>query len=68
MAGTPCANASKATCSGMYNAISLAVDYQFADKFDAYAGVMYQTVDAGLANGFLHRNTINPGVGVRFRF
>ena len=25
---------------------------------------MYQTVDAGLANGFLHRNTIDPGVGV----
>lgn len=67
-AGTPCANATKPTCSGMYNAISIAIDYQFAPKFDAYAGVMYQTVDAGLANGFLHRNTVNPGVGIRFKF
>jgi predicted porin len=67
-AGTPCADTSKPTCSGMYNAISIVLDYQFAPKFDAYAGVMYQTVDAGLANGFLHRNTINPGVGLRFRF
>jgi len=67
-AGASCANATKATCSGMYNAFSFAVDYQFAAKFDAYAGMMYQTVDAGLANGFLHRNTIDPGIGVRFRF
>jgi predicted porin len=66
--GAACANATKATCSGMYNAISFAVDYQFAAKFDAYAGLMYQTVDAGLANGFLHRSTIDPGIGVRFRF
>ena len=58
----------KGSCSGMYNAISFAVDYQFAAKFDAYAGMMYQTVDAGLANGFLHRTTLDPGIGVRFRF
>ena len=67
-AGAPCANATKATCSGMYNAISFAVDYQLAAKFDAYAGIMYQTVDAGLANGFLHHDTLNPGIGLRFRF
>ena len=67
-AGAACGNATKATCSGMYNAISFAVDYQFAAKFDAYAGMMYQTSDGGLANGFLHRDTLDPGVGVRFRF
>ena len=66
--GAPCGDATKATCSGMYNAVSLAVDYQFAPKFDTYAGVMYQTVDAGLANGFLHRNTLDLGIGLRFRF
>ena len=66
--GASCANAAKATCSGMYNAFSIAVDWQFAAKFDAYAGLMYQTVNAGLANGFLHRNAINPTVGLRFRF
>jgi hypothetical protein len=52
----------------MYNAFSLAVDYQFAAKFDAYAGIMYQTADAGLSNGFLHHDTIDPGIGIRFRF
>ena len=66
--GAPCGNATKATCSGMYNAAAFVVDYQFAPKFDTYAGVMYQTVDAGLANGFLHRNTLDLGIGLRFRF
>jgi hypothetical protein len=30
-----------ANCSGTQDAYSLAVDWQFAKKFDAYAGVMY---------------------------
>ena len=67
-AGAACGNATKGTCSGMYNAVSFAVDWQFAAKFDAYAGLMYQTVDGGLSNGFLHRNTIDPTAGLRFRF
>jgi len=44
------------------------VDWQFAKKFDAYAGLMFSQVNGGLANGFLHRNTIDPTVGLRFRF
>jgi predicted porin len=67
-AGMPCANATKATCSGFYNAFSLAADWQFAAKFDTYAGFMYQTADGGLSSGFLHHDTIDPGVGLRFRF
>jgi predicted porin len=67
-AGVSCDSAKKSTCSGTYRAISLAVDYQFAAKFDAYAGLMYQTVGGGLANGFLHHNTFDPGIGIRFRF
>lgn len=67
-AGASCSNSSKATCSGTYDAISLATDWQFAKKADAYAGFMYQQAEAGLANGFLHRTTIDPTVGVRFRF
>lgn len=65
---TPCHTSASATCSGTYHAASFVADWQFAAKFDAYAGVMYQTVEAGLANGFLHRNTVDPMVGVRFRF
>jgi hypothetical protein len=67
-AGAPCSNATKSTCSGMFNAISLAIDWRLAPKLDAYAGLMYSTVSAGLANGFLHHDTIDPTVGFRFRF
>jgi hypothetical protein len=49
-------------------AVSFVVDWQFAKKFDAYAGLMFSQVNGGLANGFLHRNTIDPTVGLRFRF
>jgi hypothetical protein len=29
---------------------------------------MFSQVDGGLASGFLNRNTIDPTVGLRFRF
>jgi predicted porin len=67
-AGAPCHTEAKATCSGLYNALAFVVDWQFAAKFDAYAGLMYQTVENGLANGFLHHNLVDPTVGLRFRF
>jgi predicted porin len=55
-------------CHGTFDAVSFVVDWQFAKKFDAYAGLMFSQVNGGLANGFLHRNTIDPTVGLRFRF
>jgi predicted porin len=67
-AGAPCNTAAKATCSGTFDAVSFAVDWRFAAKFDAYAGLMFSQVNNGLANGYLNRNTIDPTVGVRFRF
>jgi len=57
-----------ATCHGTFDAVSFAVDWQFAKKFDAYLGFMFGQVNAGLASGFLHRNTFDPTVGIRFRF
>lgn len=57
-----------ATCHGAFDAVSFVVDWQFAKKFDAYAGFMFSQVDGGLANGFLKHNTIDPTVGFRFRF
>jgi hypothetical protein len=60
--------ATPATCHGTFDAVSFAVDWQFAKKFDAYAGFMFSQVNGGLANGFLNRNTIDPTVGLRFRF
>jgi predicted porin len=55
-------------CHGTMNAVSFVADWQFAKKFDAYAGIMFSQVNGGLANGYLSRNTINPTVGLRFRF
>ena len=67
-AGAACANTSKTTCGGLYTAASLAIDRQFSEKFDVYAGIMYQTEDGGLASGFLRHDTVDPGLGARFRF
>ena len=63
-----CSDASKSTCSGTFDAYSVAVDWKFAAKFDAYAGVMYTQVNNGLANGYLHRGAVAPTGGVRFQF
>jgi predicted porin len=55
-------------CHGTFDAVSFVADWQFAKKFDTYAGLMFSQVNGGLANGFLHRNSIDPTVGLRFRF
>lgn len=57
-----------ANCHGTFDAVSFAVDWQFAKKFDAYAGMMFSQVNGGLANGFLNRSSIDPTVGLRLRF
>jgi predicted porin len=64
-----CANAAAfANCHGTFDAVSFVADWQFAKKFYAYAGIMFSQVNGGLANGFLNRSTIDPTVGLRFRF
>jgi predicted porin len=64
-----CANAAAfPNCHGTFDAVSFVVDWQFAKKFDAYAGIMFSEVNGGLANGYLNRSTIDPTVGLRFRF
>jgi predicted porin len=57
-----------ANCHGTFDAVSFVVDWQFAKKFDAYAGIMFSEVNGGLANGYLNRSTVDPTVGLRFRF
>jgi predicted porin len=57
-----------ANCHGTFDAVSFVVDWQFAKKFDTYAGIMFSEVNGGLANGYLNRSTIDPTVGLRFRF
>jgi hypothetical protein len=55
-------------CAGTFYAISAAVDWKFAPKWDLYAGFMFSQVNSGLANNFFQRNNIDPTVGLRFRF
>jgi predicted porin len=63
-----CHDTSAATCSGHLNALSLVADYRFTRRVDVYTGAMYSAVADGLASGFLHRNSVDPAVGVRFSF
>ena len=67
-AALPCSNSSSSKCSGTLDAVSFDVDWQFAKKFDAYAGVMFSEVNNGLSNGFVHGENLAPTVGLRFRF
>ena len=67
-ANSGCRSTVSSQCAGTGDAFSLAVDWRFAKKFDAYAGFMYSRVNDGLASGFLFNNTINPTAGIRFRF
>ena len=67
-ASSGCTTTAFTSCSGTLDAVSAAVDWKFAAKFDAYAGVMYSQVTGGQASGFLQHNNIDPTVGIRFRF
>ena len=53
---------------GTFDAVSALVDWRFLPKWDAYFGMMFSQVNAGLSNGYLARNNFDPTVGVRFRF
>jgi hypothetical protein len=63
-----CDNASSSMCQGQLDAVSMNVDWQFAKKFDLYAGFMYSTVQGGIANGYQVTNNFAPTAGLRFRF
>jgi predicted porin len=72
--GTPtggpafCSDSLHAQCAGTYDAISAAVDWRFAPKWDLYFGMMFNQVHGGLGFGFFQHSNIDPTVGVRFRF
>jgi hypothetical protein len=64
----PCSGAEHPQCAGTFDAISAAIIWRFAPKWDLYFGAMFSQVNGGLAFGFLDRNNIDPTVGLRFRF
>jgi predicted porin len=64
----PCSGPEHPQCAGTFDAVSAAVDWRFAPKWDVYFGLMFTQVNGGLAFGFLQRNNVDPTVGLRFRF
>jgi predicted porin len=64
----PCSDSSHSQCAGTFDAISAAIDWRFAQKWDLYVGLMFTQVSDGLANGYLQHNNIAPTAGLRFRF
>ena len=65
---TFCTTTAAGTCAGTLDAVSFNVDWQFAKKFDLYAGMMYSAVHNGLASGYQVFNNFAPTAGLRFRF
>jgi predicted porin len=63
-----CSTNQNAACSGTLNAGSVAVDWRMSKRFDVYAGAMWSSVSDGLSNGYLQTSTIDPTIGVRFKF
>jgi predicted porin len=63
-----CNTTAAPTCAGTLDAVSFNVDWQFAKKFDLYAGMMYSAVHNGLASGYQVFNNFAPTAGLRFRF
>ena len=63
-----CATSMSAACSGELTAVSLAADYRITKRFDGYFGAMWSGVQDGLANGYLAKSSVDPTLGVRFRF
>jgi predicted porin len=63
-----CSTAATSACRGGLEAFSFDADYHFNRHFDAYAGAMYSGVHEGAASGYLHSTSIDPTVGVRYKF
>jgi predicted porin len=67
-ANTGCSTNKAGNCSGQEDVVSASADWRFSKRFDAYVGAMWSEVENGLDNGFLSKNTIDPTIGVRFRW
>jgi predicted porin len=65
---TPCFGPEHSQCAGTLDAVSFAVDWRFAPKWDVYFGAMFSQENGGLANGFFRPSNFDPTLGLRFRF
>jgi predicted porin len=55
-------------CSGNLDQGSVFVDYHFTKRFDIYGGVNMESVNGGLASGYIYTSQFAPTVGARFSF
>ncbi len=66
----------RSSCPGTLNELSLYADHHFTKRVDAFAGITYSSVSAGLAIAiphgpgvpYLHNNNVAPVIGGRFTF
>jgi predicted porin len=61
-------NTSSSKCAGGRYSYSLLFDYKPTPRIDLYAGAMVSTVYGGSASGYQHPESVDPTVGIRFRF
>ena len=55
-------------CSGQLDQGSFYVNYHFTKRFDVYGGLNMESVNGGLASGYIYTTQFSPTVGARFRF
>jgi predicted porin len=67
-ANAGCSTKKAGNCSGTENVYSIMADVRLSKRFDVYAGAMYSEVSDGLSNGFLNTSSVDPTIGVRFKF
>jgi predicted porin len=65
---TTCSSSAYTNCSGLEQAITLRVDYDWTKNIKLYAGVAYSKVSGGMAFGYLTTNEFAPTAGMRFTF
>jgi predicted porin len=63
-----CSTNISGACSGTLTAWSLSADYRVTKRLDTYIGMMYSEVAGGLSNGYLNDKTVDPTIGVRYKF
>ena len=61
-------NTSSSKCSGGRYSYSFMIDYKPVPRIDIYAGVMVANVYGGVASGYLYTQSVDPTIGIRYRF
>src|SRR5882757_9206099 len=64
----PCSGSEHSQCAGTFNAISGAIDWRLAAKWDVYRGVMRSQFNGVLANAFFENKNVATTAGLRLRY